>query len=168
MYKTQILEKEIDFVNVFPDIQEYIRNENPTKRFDFGLIDVVEFLRNDTDDWSTEKQEAVNIDNAIYRIVTNFSKTEKGKEMGVDKVIDDINDGIATEDNEKPPQKETKKEPPKELSGENTETAKQKKRKNIESKIKGFEISLKYLSGDKKAEYEKKIIGFKIALKYIN
>jgi hypothetical protein len=83
MYATETFYKEgIDFSAVFPSRQDTLRSAN----YDFGLLQISEFIRIESDNFKVEKPELLDMDSQLEMIVSRYKEEEgigaaKGRKM---------------------------------------------------------------------------------------
>jgi hypothetical protein len=83
MYATETFYKEgIDFSAVFPSRQDTLRSAN----YDFGLLEISEFIRIESDNFKVEKPELLDMDSQLEMIVSRYKEEEgigvaKGRKM---------------------------------------------------------------------------------------
>lgn len=83
MYATETFYKEgIDFSAVFPSRQDTLRSAN----YDFGLLEISEFIRIESDNFKVEKPELLDMDSQLEMIVSRYKEEQgigagKGRKM---------------------------------------------------------------------------------------
>lgn len=68
-FSPELLESNIDLSQVFPDKQEMAKQRNAVS---YGLLDIVIYLKEQTDNFSRQENQWIDLDNAIYKIVDNW------------------------------------------------------------------------------------------------
>lgn len=94
IYQTQKLLENPDFSfdDIDPERQSYLKKQ---KGYDFSLKDVAELIREQTDNYTKEIPEAIDLDNSIFQLVIKY-KEQKGEkpefESEPEQTPDDVND----------------------------------------------------------------------------
>jgi len=68
-FSPELLESNIDLNQVFPDKQEMAKQRNAVS---YGFLDIVLYLKEQTDNFSKQENQWIDLDNAIYKIVDNW------------------------------------------------------------------------------------------------
>jgi hypothetical protein len=73
----QLVDNGYDFNAVFPDKQKLVRD---TTEMDFTLGEIVEFLKRETNNFTKKNQIAIDLDEAIFKLVSEYEEEKTAKE----------------------------------------------------------------------------------------